>query len=80
MLVWLKDVEKWGEIISHFLKENGVFYILDTHPVRSIFDDTIENELVVKYSYVHRDEATMWGDDDYPDYADAMATAFQMGS
>ena len=70
VLAWLKDIDKWGELINHFLKDNGIFYIMEIHPVKYIFDDTIENELVVKHPYFHADSPVQWGDDDYPDYAD----------
>jgi 2-polyprenyl-3-methyl-5-hydroxy-6-metoxy-1,4-benzoquinol methylase len=70
VLTWLTDITKWGEIISHFLKDNGVFYIMEIRPMKYIFDDTIKNELIVKHSYFHSESPTMWGDDDYPDYSD----------
>jgi len=39
VLCWLPDLAKWGRVISHFLKTNGTFYILEFHPVRSMFND-----------------------------------------
>jgi SAM-dependent methyltransferase len=39
VLCWLPDLTEWGRIISHFLKENGVFYIVEFHPLRSTFDE-----------------------------------------
>jgi len=39
VLCWLPDLRKWGRIINKFLKENGIFYILEFHPVRSMFND-----------------------------------------
>ncbi|MCP4401620.1 MAG: class I SAM-dependent methyltransferase [bacterium] len=70
VLAWLKSIEKWGELISHFLKDNGVFYMMEIHPMKYIFDDTREHELVVKHPYFHNESPTMWGDDEYPDYSD----------
>jgi SAM-dependent methyltransferase len=32
-LAWLSDVNKWAEIVSHFLKPDGFLYFIDTHPV-----------------------------------------------
>jgi len=43
--------------------------MIEIHPVKSIFDDTLKNELKIKYSYFHEREPMTW-DDDYPDYAD----------
>ncbi|KPK72856.1 hypothetical protein AMJ87_03445 [candidate division WOR_3 bacterium SM23_60] len=39
VLCWLPNLTKWGEIISHFLKENGSFYMVEFHPIRAMFDD-----------------------------------------
>ena len=32
VLCWLPDLNRWAEIISHFLKPGGFFYILEGHP------------------------------------------------
>jgi 2-polyprenyl-3-methyl-5-hydroxy-6-metoxy-1,4-benzoquinol methylase len=69
VLAWLKDIDEWANIISHFLKKDGIFYIMDIHPFKHIFDDTVETELIVSYPYFHQEEAMIW-DDDSPDYSD----------
>jgi len=33
ILVWLPDLPRWAETIAHFLDENGVFYMVEQHPV-----------------------------------------------
>ncbi len=35
---WLPDLEKWADVIQHFLKKGGVFYIADFHPWLYLFD------------------------------------------
>ena len=35
-MTWLPDLQKWGEIIAHFLKKGGLFYIKDGHPLAKI--------------------------------------------
>lgn len=45
---WLPDLEKWAEVISHFLKPGGMFYMAEFHPFVWIFDTDIKN---IKYSY-----------------------------
>ena len=32
VLCWLPDLKRWAEVITHFLKPGGFFYILDGHP------------------------------------------------
>lgn len=69
VLTWISDIEKWAETISFLLKENGIFYIMEIHPVSYMFDDTKEDDLKIKYPYFHRKEPIHF-DDDYPDYSD----------
>ncbi len=45
---WLPDLDQWAEIIAHFLKKNGVFYIADFHPVLWMLDDEMQ---YLKYPY-----------------------------
>lgn len=42
-ITWLPDLDKWAEVINHFLKPGGIFYIADFHPFVYSFDwDTQE--------------------------------------
>ncbi len=36
---WLPDLERWAQIIAHFLKPGGHFVFVEFHPVLSMFDD-----------------------------------------
>ncbi len=49
---WLPNLNKWGEIISHFLKPGGIFFIAEFHPVIWMFDDEVKK---FKYSYFNRE-------------------------
>ncbi len=54
---WLDDLTRWAEVIAHFLKPGGFFYIHEGHPTMWAFDDEREDaELHVKYAYFERDE------------------------
>lgn len=50
---WLPDLNKWGKVVSHFLKKDGFFYLHDSHPFMMIFDENqmIQGNLVPKYPY-----------------------------
>ena len=37
-IVWLPDIRRWGQVVAHFLKPGGVFYIADTHPVAALYE------------------------------------------
>jgi 2-polyprenyl-3-methyl-5-hydroxy-6-metoxy-1,4-benzoquinol methylase len=45
---WLPDLDKWAEIISHFLKPGGMFFMIEFHPFIWIFDEKYEK---IQYSY-----------------------------
>jgi SAM-dependent methyltransferase len=45
---WLPDLHRWAEVIAHFLKKRGVFYIVDFHPVLWMLDDDMQ---ALKYPY-----------------------------
>ena len=70
VLCWLRDLDEWAQIIAHFLKPEGIFYIMESHPICNIFDDTNPGELTIAHCYFHTPEPTLWDGDD-PDYADA---------
>jgi 2-polyprenyl-3-methyl-5-hydroxy-6-metoxy-1,4-benzoquinol methylase len=66
VLYWLPDLKKWAETIKHLLKENGVLYVLDSHPFYMAFDEEKlrQNELKIKYPYFIRElehETTIGG-------------------
>lgn len=67
VLCWLKDLDRWAQIIAHFLKPGGVFYIMDGHPLLYTFDD--EGNWQFEVSYFHQDSPYIWQDGD-PDYMD----------
>ena len=57
VLCWLPDLNKWAETIKHLLKDNGIFYVLDSHPFYFVFDEAKlkENKLEIKYPYFIRE-------------------------
>lgn len=46
---WLPNMNKWAEVIQHFLKPGGKFIMVEFHPVLWIFDDNFK-EIIYKYS------------------------------
>ncbi len=38
VLTWLPDLKRWAEIVAHFLKPGGTFYMRDMHPIRHILN------------------------------------------
>ncbi len=57
VLAWLPDLKGWAEVIAHFLKPGGFFYIAEIHPVSSMLDDEVNTaELKIRYPYFHDPE------------------------
>ncbi len=57
VLCWLPDLRRWAEVIAHFLKPGGTFYMVETHPFANVFDDRPGvAELRAVYPYFHKPE------------------------
>lgn len=40
VLHWLPDLEEWAKIVKQFLKPDGIFYIVEIHPILNMFNTT----------------------------------------
>jgi len=69
VLCWLRDLDRWAEIVAHFLKPEGIFYIMESHPILNMLEEVAPGELTITFPYFHRLQPTLW-DDQEPDYAD----------
>ena len=75
VLCWLPDLTRWGQIIAHFLKPGGTFYLAEFHPFANIFyDEDDATDLVVHYPYFYTPEPMRFEPDGYGSYADRSAT------
>lgn len=61
---WLPDLTKWAEIISHYLKPGGFFYIAEFHPVVWMLDEDFKE---VKYYYHNQETIIMDSQGTYAD-------------
>jgi SAM-dependent methyltransferase len=50
-LNWLPDVPRWAEVVGHFVRPGGFFYIAEAHPFAWVFDDDTATELRLRYHY-----------------------------
>jgi SAM-dependent methyltransferase len=50
---WLPDLRKWGKTIRHLLRDDGFFYVFDSHPFYLAFDEKKLGEEIydIKYPY-----------------------------
>jgi SAM-dependent methyltransferase len=51
---WLPDIDRWAEVIAHFLEPGGFFYITEGHPVLQIFDHT--KDLSLRFPYFFKEQ------------------------
>ena len=72
VLCWLPDVARWADVVAHFLNPGGFFYVVDGHPMQTVFCNERDAQgLDVRYSYFHRAEPDRWEPDG--SYADRSA-------
>ena len=38
-LIWLGDLERWAQVVAHFLKPGGTFYVAEFHPYAFLLAD-----------------------------------------
>ncbi len=50
-LCWLHDMATWADIVSHYLRPGGTFFMAEFHPFMWVFDYEFPSELKVKYRY-----------------------------
>lgn len=48
---WLPDLKKWGQTIRHLLKDDGYFYVFDSHPFFLTFDTDKLSENITEIQY-----------------------------
>lgn len=61
VLCWLPDLERWAQVVAHFLRPGGTFYIVEFHPLSWIFDESPDaNDLRVVYPYFHSPQPLEW--------------------
>lgn len=53
-LNWIPDLSLWAQVVNHFLKPGGCFYLVEFHPLMSMLDDDGER---FAYPYRQPDEA-----------------------
>jgi SAM-dependent methyltransferase len=53
VLHWLRDLPQWAKTIAHFLKPNGIFYIVEDHPTFRMFTTEDETKIKLDNPYYH---------------------------
>jgi len=51
-LIWLGDLERWADVVTHFLKPGGTLYVAEFHPYAFLLaDDATPESLHLGYPY-----------------------------
>lgn len=56
VLHWLRDLKQWAQIIDHFLKPGGFFYIVEDHPFMRVFSSDPQRGVVPDNPYFFSEE------------------------
>lgn len=51
ILHWLRDLNRWAQVIEHFLRPGGFFYIVEDHPFMRVFNSDPEQGIKVNNPY-----------------------------
>ena len=70
VLGWLPDVRRWAEVVAHFVRPGGIFYITEIHPIAQAFENegVAPGELQLTYPYWEHREPLVF--DNIGSYAD----------
>ena len=63
---WLPDLEKWANVIDHFLKPGGQFIMAEFHPVVWMFDDDFKD---ISYNYFNEKPIAETYEGTYADFS-----------
>jgi SAM-dependent methyltransferase len=58
-LNWLPDLPRWAEVVAHFTRPGGFFYIAEGHPFAWVFDDD-DDATGLRIEYLHEHPWVPW--------------------
>ena len=82
VLGWLPDITRWAEVVAHFVRPGGRFYITEIHPVAQVFENegVAPGELRLTYPYWEHPEPLAFPvQGTYADRAASVATPMEYG-
>jgi SAM-dependent methyltransferase len=51
VLEWLPDLERWAQLVAHYLKPGGTFYMVEFHPFVGMLDDDVGQRIEYDYFF-----------------------------
>ena len=55
-LNWLPDIGRWAEVVAALMNPGGRLYLREGHPMLMTLDETVTDQLVIRYPYYETDE------------------------
>ncbi|MEV7694424.1 class I SAM-dependent methyltransferase [Microbacterium sp. NPDC089189] len=62
-LCWLPAIHDWAQTVAALLAPGGTLFVREAHPILWAMDETLDDDLHLRYSYFERDEPLAWDDD-----------------
>jgi SAM-dependent methyltransferase len=62
-LCWLPSVERWARVVAELLAPGGFLFIREGHPILWAMDETMTDDLHLRFPYWERERPLMWTDD-----------------
>jgi len=50
-ITWLPDLTAWAAVAARFVRPGGFFYVAEFHPAAQALDETVENDVRLRYPY-----------------------------
>lgn len=71
VLGWLPDIARWAQVMAHFLRPGGTFYISEVHPILLVFDEEEHPaDMKLRYHYWEtKDPITLKVQGSYADHS-----------
>lgn len=62
-LCWLPRVDRWAAVVAGLLAPGGRLFIREGHPILWAMDETLADDLHLRFPYFEREEPLEWDDD-----------------
>lgn len=69
-LVWLPDIDRWADVVAHFLKPGGTVYLAEMHPVFGM-SEAVDEDSWIQLPYAYANDEAMSFETDEESYAGA---------
>lgn len=62
-LCWLPSIEAWAGVVAGLLRPGGRLFLREGHPILWAMDETLDDDLHLRFPYFEQPEPLAWDDD-----------------